>query len=234
MKSISSKTPLPDHIEIENTKVERSSNVNLLGITVDDKLKFDIHINSLCKKAARQINVLTRFKGIFHMREKEQIHNTFILANFNYCPIVWHFCSKTSTRKIEKVQERALRFLHNDKISPYQLLLEKSSMTTLHIKRIKAIACEVFKSLNDLNPTFMKEMFQEKEVKYELRDSNILVQPKFNKISYGRNTFQYYGSHIWNQLPNAIKECTNINSFKELLKNWDGPKCKCAMCSSIS
>ncbi len=234
MKSLSSKTPLPDHIEIENTTIERSTDVKLLGITVDDKLKFDLHINSLCRKAARQINVLTRFKGIFDTNEKEKIHNTFVLANFNYCPIVWHFCSKTSTKKIEKVQERALRFLHNDKTSSYEELLQKSSMTTLHIRRIKAIACEVFKSLNDLNPIFMKDMFQEKEMKYDLRDNNKLIQPKFNKITYGKNTFQYYGSHIWNQLPNTVKESTNLNSFKELLKNWDGPKCKCAMCDVLA
>ncbi len=68
--------------------------------------------------------------------------NTFILANFNYGPLVWHFYDKSSTRKIEKTQERALRFLLNDKTSSYALLLEKCNSTTLHLRRIKA--CEVF------------------------------------------------------------------------------------------
>ena len=213
--------------------VERSDTVKMLGITVDDKLKFDIHIDTLCKKAARQLNVLYRFVGIFDEKERLLIHNSFILANFNYCPIVWHFCGKVSTKKIEKAQERALRFLHNDKVSSYQILLEKSNMSTLHVRRIKAIACEVFKSLHDLNPTFMKEMFTEKEVSYNLRDNNILVQPPFNKISYGRNTFSYYGAHIYNLLPNEIKECTKISSFKELLKKWEGPKCQCSMCNVL-
>ncbi len=42
------------------------------------------------------------------------------------------------------------------------------------IRRIKTIAMEVFKSLHDLNPNFMKEMFNIKELKYLLRDSNVI------------------------------------------------------------
>ncbi len=61
---------------------------------------------------------------------------------------------------------------------------------------------EVFKSLHDLNPNFMKEMFNIKELKYSIRDSNIIDQPRFEKVTYGKNTFKYYGSHIWNLLPN--------------------------------
>ncbi len=37
----------------------------------------------------------------------------------------------------------------------YSSLLEKSRQTTLHLKHIKIVALEVFKSLNKLNPAFM-------------------------------------------------------------------------------
>ncbi len=50
------------------------------------------------------------------------------------------------------------------------------------IRRIKTIAMDVFRSLHDLNPNFMKEMFNIKELKYSLRDSNIIYQPKFEKV----------------------------------------------------
>ncbi len=120
MKSLTSKELLPNFIDINDTRIERASQVKLLGITIDDKLKFDKHIDILCKNAAKQINVLYRFHGIYDIKEREVIHNTFILANFNYWPLVWHFCDKSSTRKIEKTQERTLRlFLLNVKTSSY-------------------------------------------------------------------------------------------------------------------
>ncbi len=50
-----------------------------------------------------------------------------------------------------------------------------------------------------------------------LWDLNIIYQPKFEKVTYGKNTFKYYGSHIWNLLPNEIKETAEILSFKSLI-----------------
>ena len=113
--------------------------------------------------------------------------------------------------------------MFNDKISTYSSLLEKCGYTMLHVRCIKIIASEVFKSLNDLNPILMSEMFTVKDISYDLRDSNILLQPKFKKITYGKNTFKYYGSHIWNLLPKDVKTCTDINNFNNLLKTWEGP-----------
>ncbi len=103
-------------------------------------------------------------------------------ATFNYCPLVWHFC-KSPKKKIEKAQERALRFLLNDKTSSDAVLIKKSNSTTIHVRRIKAIACDVFKSLYDIYPRFVKEIFENKEVRYDLRDSNILYQPMLKKIT---------------------------------------------------
>ncbi len=83
---------------------------------------------------------------------------------------------------MEKTQERAVRFLLNNKKSSYSSLLEKSRQTTLHLKCIKRIACEVYKSLNKLNPAFMTGMFEERNISYDLRDSGVLTQPILKKI----------------------------------------------------
>ncbi len=57
------------------------------------------YIDVLCKNANRQINVLYRFRNVFNIEEREVIHNTFILANVNYCPIIWHYCYNASIHK---------------------------------------------------------------------------------------------------------------------------------------
>ncbi len=45
--------------------------------------------------------------------------------------MVWHFCGKAFTKKIELIQERTLRFLLNDPKSIYHELLEKCNYTTM-------------------------------------------------------------------------------------------------------
>ncbi len=73
-----------------------------------------------------------------------------------------------------------------DQISTYEQLLEKCNCATLHIRRLRIISIEVFKSLNNLNPSFIKEMFSVKETCYNLRDSSLIYMPSFNKIMYGK------------------------------------------------
>ncbi len=86
----------------------------------------------------------------------------------------------------------------------------------------------------NLNPNFTSKMFQVKDITYYLRDSNILCKPKFNKITYGKTTFSYYGTHIWNSLLKIIKRYTSLENFKTILKAWEGPKCQCSMINVLN
>ena len=233
LKPMFCNTDLPSHVNIGEVSLQVQSDVKLLGITIDNKLKFDVQVNKMCSRASRQLNVMHRFKRIFKEREKYVIFNTFIIANFNYCPIVWNFCGIVQLRKMERIQERALRFVFDDNTSEYAELLKKADCELLHLKRIKVIACEVFKSVKDLNPVFMKEMFCMKENVHNMRDNHKLQMKKFKKIRYGKGSFSYYGAHIWNMLPPHYKECINVASFKKLLSTWEGPNCKCSICDFI-
>ena len=59
-------------------------------------------------------------------KEKQALLNSFVCSNFNNCSLVWHFCSSKFLYKTKKLQEQALRLLHNDFASDYTKLLKKS------------------------------------------------------------------------------------------------------------
>ena len=79
--------------------------------------------------------------------------------NFNIYPLVWHFNSAVFNGKIEKIQERSLRVLFNDFEYRYiyHELLEKANKVFKTLNRLKNL--EVFKTLNSLNPSYMKKLF---------------------------------------------------------------------------
>ena len=70
----------------------------------------------------------------------------------------WHFCSKTSSAKMEKLQYRAFWLVFNDFDSSYETLLEKVNMPTLHISRIILIAVETFKILHKMSPDYLHDL----------------------------------------------------------------------------
>ena len=63
-----------------------------------------------------------------------------------------HFCSLKLLKKVEKIKP------YNDSTSDYNQLLNKSSKVSMEVKRLRKLALEIFKTLNNLNPEYMKEI----------------------------------------------------------------------------
>ena len=217
--------------EIGSEKIETKNTVTLLGITLDNKLNFEEHISELRKKASMQLNAISRLQGFMGKEQNEALINSFIFSNFNFCLLVWHFCSCRSSQKIEKVQIRCLRIIYNDYSSDYQTLLKLSRKPSMEIKRLRNLALEIFKTINDLNPSFMKSIFSAKlNARVRVRPNDILVKAR-KSATFGDKSLATLGPKIWNALPQNTKAENSYVKFKEYIATWFGPKGKCTVCS---
>ena len=216
--------------KIESANISCDEVVKLLGIDIDYKLNFDIHIKNLCRKASQQLNVLKRISGFLSKLNKLTIFHTFVLSNFNFCPLAWHFCSKTNTQKLEKIQERALRFIYEDYESSYDQLLIIAKVPSLHVRRMRTMAVETFKILYKLAPPCLNDLVNFKNNKYSFRYSNIVDIPRVKSTMYGKNSFKFAAAVLWNDLPEHIRVVSNFNQFKNLILSWNGKVCNCIAC----
>ncbi len=91
---------------------------------------------------------------------------------------------------------------------------------TMHLRRITAAVCEVFKSINKLNPKFMGDMLHS-----TCTNEVMLLEPKYIKVMYGYQTLTYYVSHLWNKLPNNVTGDISFNTSKTLRNKWNDPNC---------
>ena len=100
----------------------------------------------------------------------------------------------------------------------------------MEIKRLRTLATEIFKTLNDINPNYMKEIFylspHETHKKYDL-----FVHSR-NTTKYGNHSLRVLGPHIWNSLPEEIKKVSSLDAFKNYIKSWCGQKSKCCLCQT--
>ena len=81
------------NFQVDNQVIKMVSSIELLGIQIDDKLNFNLHISKYCKSAANQLNALIRLKQFLSFHAKEVLTNSYIISNFNYCPLAWMFSS---------------------------------------------------------------------------------------------------------------------------------------------
>ena len=160
--------------QIREKVIYSSDKVDLLGIATDDQLNFESHISEICHKAAGQLNALKRLGSYIPLESRKILVDSFILSNFNYCPLVCYSSTAKQVQKIEKIQERVLRFVHND----YETYLKNNKSVTMEVKRMRYLSIEIYKALHCLSQQYMKKLFQLNESRYSSRRPLDLIAPR--------------------------------------------------------
>ena len=91
-----------------NHLLENSKQQKLLGVLLDNNLKFEKPVNNLCTKASQKLSALCRVSSFMSTGQKRIIMKAFINSQFGYCPSVWMNHKKINNR-INRIHERALR-----------------------------------------------------------------------------------------------------------------------------
>ena len=120
-------------MKITDLNIVHSECKKRLGGKFYYKITFNSHVSDLCKNASRKINVLARVAPYMsiskrHVLIKQCFNNK---SQFNYCPLVWMYHSRINRAKINRLQERCLRIIYNDKTSSLKILLEKDGSISI-------------------------------------------------------------------------------------------------------
>ena len=109
-------------------------------------------------------------------------------------------------------------------------LLFKNNSWNVHENNIHTLLIEICKSINDLSPPIMKDFFDLKNTRYDLRSKQLLKLPKTSTSRYGTQSLCFKGNLIWNTVPNKFKNIDNIEDFKKHIKDWKTTTCSCKVC----
>ena len=209
-----------DFFNFEGNLVYPSKSVKLLGVEIDDKLNFDTHISNICKVVNNKTNAFMRIRSYLNLDHAQKVATAYALSQFNYCDLIWMFCSKTTNQKIVRAHKRALRVTYQDYSSPYEELLQRGHHVTIHQRNLQNLMREVYKSLKKLNPSFMWEFFKILDIPYKLRRCPLLELPEAHCKMYGIYTLSFRSKISWNDQPVKIKIADSLKEFVKLLKDF--------------
>ena len=119
---------------------------------------------------------------------------------------LWMFASSKSLTKIENLHKRALRFMLDDYSSSYEKILKKSGKFSMDVKRKDKLCIEIYKTLNNLIPNFMKEIFGLRLCSRPVREQyklNLNISRK-RQLTFGTKSLERLGPKTWNNLPYHI------------------------------
>ena len=186
----------------------------------------DIHNNSICNTAFYHLYNIRRITKFLNSECTKILVNAFVTSRLDFCNSLLYGLPNNQLHKLQTVQNAAARLICNlgrfDHITPSLYRLH-----WLHINyRIKfKILLFVYKALNGIDPSYISELLELKPAsRYNLRssiDTLLLKHPNFKSLStLGDRSFKCTGPKLWNELPKDIRNATNVQIFKRLLKTY--------------
>lgn len=218
-------------VKVDNEEIVATQCEKLLGVNIDGKLTFEKHINTLCEKARRKVQALSRVANYIDFDKRRVLMKSFIQSQFNYCPLIWMMHSRKLENKINKIHERSLRIVYNDSNASFENLLERDQSVSVHQKNLQYLAIELYKRKNNLSPEIMNEVFMIRDVPhYNIRNFSEFQRNLVKSVKYGEKSLSYLAPIIWSLVPREIRLSESLESFKKKISSWKTEKCPCKLC----
>ena len=218
-------------IKVKGSPISKEKIVNLLGVTVDNKLFFEPHLNLVYQKVSQILHALVKASKLISKKKLRVIMKTFIIWQFSYCPLVWMCHSRTLNNKINKLHERDYDLSINYRQSTFEELLNIVKSVTIHHRNLQMLATELYKVLHGFTPELMKVIFKKRNVTKNFRKTSTFETRNIKSVYNGSETISFIGPKLWELLRSKIKDPENLNIFKSNIKSWKPEYCPCRLCS---
>ena len=214
--------PLPD-ISVNGVAITPAPVARDLGIALDSHLKFNSHINNICKSASLAIRNIGRIRKYLCQADCEKLVHAFITSRLDCCNSILSGLPDSELDKLQRLQNTAARLVAREKkqdhITP---LLRKLHWLPILSRISYKILLMTYKALHGQAPVYISQLLHRYQPSRSLRSSsqNLLHVPKTNTVTYGDRAFSVNAPKLWNSLPNHIRSAESIDVFKSKLKTF--------------
>ena len=172
------------------------------------------------------MHALVRLTPYMSISKRRLLMNAFFKSQFSYCPLVWMCHNRTLNNRINRLHERCLRIIYNDKHSSFQCLLDRDKSVSIHTRNLQILATEMFKVSKGIAPKIFADILARKPPSdYNLRYQSDYRRPQIRLVLNGTETIAFLGPKIWDLVPLEIKQKKSVNACKKAIKTWNPKDC---------
>jgi len=221
--------PQVDDVTVAGVTVPVTRTVKSLGVTTDNTLSFDDHVNNVCKAAHFHIRDLRHIRWCVSVDDAKTVATASVSSQLDYCNSILYSTSSSNLNKLQRVQNTLARTVMMTKKRDHITLV----LARLHwlpvIARIQfKIALLTFKTLITHQPSYIHDLLQAHCSSRQLRSvSHNLIEIPRMRTGFAQRSFTYSAPHIWNSLPHVITGNLDVtaNTFKKKLKTFYYTNC---------
>jgi hypothetical protein len=211
---------------INDTPIAYCLSYKYLGLEIDNTLSWRNAILNVCKLLRSKLAAVQRLCKFIPLEKGNILYYAHIQSHIDYCLTVWGHTTDENISNIQRFQNRAARIIsqnfnyHN--VNGFSLVLTMGWLT-LEERRDYLTLITVYKSLNNIGPYFLSDMFtyisdiHSRPTRQSEHGDLYIPQVRTN---YMKRSLQFNGPSLWNKLPLHIRNANSLNSFKWSCKGW--------------
>lgn len=207
------------NLTIDNEIVQQVKEMKYLGVVIDQKLKFESHVNYIAKKIAKKVGFFRRIRNRVAIISAINIYNVLIKPHFEYCSTILFMMNQSSASLLQKLQNKAMRIiLRCNVLTPIRNMLSTLLWLSIKQRLMMNVLIFIFKIKNNMLPNYLfKYISYVRDIQpYSLRNRNDFRLINFKNNS-SQNSLVYNGFKLFNELPSSVKDITNLNEFKRAI-----------------
>ena len=217
------KLPSIDDIEVKlhDTRVAPVKAYKYLGVTLDSRLTFSDHIETIRKKSTPKIRTLCRISYYVSKKTILYLYKSLLLSQIEYGDIIYDSMSEKDSQYLQRLQNKCLKsILHLDPRTPTDELHKTAGIKQLKERRFEHVCLQVYKGVNAQSTPTVNELFatmsEEGSRTTRATARGDLVIPH-SRLEIHRKSLKSRGPQYFNQLPMQTRQATTVSVFKRCM-----------------
>lgn len=205
------------NIQVNGVAVDFVDRINCLGVVLDAKLDFSLHIDALYPKVINMLRKLHSTDFYLPLFVKRNLAHSMLFSVISYCIEVISGTTHEYLMKLEKLFNIIVRYVYNlrrfDHISAHAVLFLGVSFSTFVKQRVVSF---LYKCICLNLPGFQRDRLV---FSRSTRNTQIIF-PHFSTSLYERS-FIVRSARIWNQLPAELRQFSfSRGVFRRMFENF--------------
>ena len=202
---------------IHGQTLNETSKAKYLGVTIDNTLSWNSHIDTVTKKANQTTAFLRRNLSSCPKDVKAKCYMSIVRPQLEYALMVWDPVTKSSMAKVESVQRHAARFCYSDYrwTSSVISVLQELDWEDLQSRREQNKVAMMYRIVNNLVEIPADQYVTAAGVSTRGHQQRFLVQ--YCSINAYNGSFFPSAVCLWNRLPASAISSPTMDDFKILI-----------------
>ena len=197
--------------QIDIPNIQKKSSIKYLGVYIDQHLQWGTQITYVKNKISKNIGILYRLRRYLKIAMLRTLYYTLIYPYLIYGLMSWGTTYKTNLNQLSLKINKCIRCIFyinpREDLNPYYKLLGILKLTNLIKLRILTFLSQIRnkdKDIPDLFIDFFKPVSEIHSYYTRYASQDNYYRPGV-RTNYGKFTFKFYASKLWESIPLSFK-----------------------------